>query len=98
MFCQNCGNKIKKKKPNSVHHVEQVKLCCRKSKRNFCDGENVWKKSSGAKSVLDQIVTVGVLLLDLLSRKYLGLVVFSFPRYYLCRTMVSKMVFEAKNA
>lgn len=99
MFCQNCGNKIKEEAKFCPSCGAEVKAVAENQKEISVTEDIVEKKSSGAKSVLDQIVTVGSIIIGFVIGKYLGLVVFLFlgaiyvgqwfPKWYLKRERVN---------
>ena len=74
MFCQNCGEKIKDNaKFCSSCGIEAKPVSEKQEENPVIVGE---KKPSGAKSVLDQVVTFGSIIIGFVIGKYLGLVVF----------------------
>ncbi len=99
MFCQNCGNKIKEEAKFCPSCGAEVKTVAEKQKEISVTKDIGEKKSSGAKSVLDQIVTVGSIIIGFVIGRYLGLVVFLFlgalfvgqwfPKWYLKREHVN---------
>jgi hypothetical protein len=93
MFCQNCGEKIKDNAKFCSSCGTEAKPVSEKQEENSVIVEE--KKPSGAKSVLDQVVTFGSIIIGFVIGKYLGLVVFLFlgalyvgqwfPKWYLKR-------------
>jgi len=93
MFCQNCGEKIKDNAKFCSSCGTEAKPVSEKREENSVIVEE--KKPSGAKSVLDQVVTFGSIIIGFVIGKYLGLVVFLFlgalyvgqwfPKWYLKR-------------
>ena len=97
MICQNCGNKIKEEAKFCSFCGADVKSVSETQKENpEVVAEN---KPSGAKTVLDQIVIFGSIVVGFIIGKYLGLVIFLFifaflisqwfPKWYLKRERIN---------
>lgn len=76
MFCQNCGNKIKEGAEFCSFCGTEAKAISEKQEEKIAATEE--KKSSGAKTILDKIVTFTSIVVGLIIGKYLGLIVFVF--------------------
>lgn len=93
MYCQNCGEKIKDNAKFCSSCGTEAKPVSEKQEESSVMVEET--KPSGAKSVLDQVVTFGSIIIGFVIGKYLGLVVFLFlgalyvgqwfPKWYLKR-------------
>ncbi len=100
MFCQNCGNKIKEEAKFCSSCGAEVKPVSEKQKET--SEVVVEKKPSGAKTVLDQVVTFGSIVVGFIIGKYLGLVLFLFifawligqwfPKWYMKRGRINASV------
>ena len=94
MFCQNCGNTINKEAMFCSSCGAAIKSITEKQKET-ATASVVEKKSSPTKSVLDQVVVFGSIIIGFIIGKYLGLVLFLFifalligqwfPKWYLKR-------------
>jgi len=97
MFCQNCGNKIKEEAKFCSSCGVEVKPVSEKQEEKTVGVEE--NKPSTAKTALDQVVTVGSIIIGFVIGKYLGLVVFLFlgalllgqwfPKWYLKRERIN---------
>jgi len=98
MYCQNCGNKIKEDAKFCSSCGVEVKII-QDSKEETKDVVSEEKQPSTAKTVLDQVVTFGSIIIGFIIGKYLGLVVFLFlgalllgqwfPKWYLKREHIN---------
>lgn len=99
MFCQNCGNKIKEGAKFCSTCGTEVKPTLEKQSGDVATDAVEEKKSNGAKTVLDQVVTFISIVIGFIIGKYLGLVLFLFifawligqwfPKWYLKRKKVN---------
>ena len=97
MFCQNCGNKIKEDSKFCSSCGTEVKSVSEKHEEGSAMVEE--KKPSTTKSVLDQVVSFGSIVVGFIIGKYLGLVLFLFifawligqwfPKWYLKRERIN---------
>lgn len=97
MFCQNCGEKIKDNAKFCSFCGAEAKPVSEKQEKNSVTVEE--KKPSGTKSVLDQVVLFGSIVVGFIIGKYLGLVLFLFifawiigqwfPKWYLKRERIN---------
>ena len=97
MFCQNCGNKIKEEAKFCPSCGAEVKPITKEQPETPVIVEE--KKPSGGKTVLDQVVTFGSIVVGFIIGKYLGLVIFIFifafligqwfPKWYLKRERIN---------
>jgi hypothetical protein len=98
MFCQNCANKIKEGSKYCSSCGAEVKPVVETKEETTMDvGE---KKPSAVKSVLDQVVSFGSIVIGFIIGKYLGLLVVGlyflayligqwFPKWYVKRERVN---------
>lgn len=98
MYCQNCGNKIKEDAKFCSSCGTEVKIISEASEVVY-DNVVEEKQPSTAKTLLDQVVTFGSIIIGFIIGKYLGLVVFLFlgalllgqwfPKWYLKRDKIN---------